>query len=364
MDKLKRYIDVIVPVTTCTLRCHYCYITHRRLFGGALPHFSYTPEQFRGALSQKRMGGVCMFNFCGGGETLLAPEILGYIRTILEEGHYATIVTNATVDRAFDEMETWDKELLERLFFKFSYHYLELKKRNLFPTFFRNIKRMREAGASFTLEATPSDELVAFIDDMKAQSVREVGAWCHISVPRYEHDFSEIPLLTKMTPEQFYETWRVFDSPLFEYKWSVFGKKQTGFCYAGDWTGFLAMGEKTCRLAQCYCSLDSVDIFKHPKKPLKCHVVGHQCQIPHCFNAHAFLSFGTIPERNDPTYDVLRDRVCADGSTWLRPKMKAFMAQRLRDNNVAYSPAQQWRADAWMRTMAFLRKVKHRVERK
>ena len=358
MDKLKKFIDVIVPVTTCTLRCHYCYITHKRLFGGVLPKFSYTADQFRQALSQKRLGGVCMFNLCGGGETLLPPEVPTYIKALLEEGHYVMVVTNATVDRAFDEFEKWPKELLERLFFKFSYHYLELKGRNLFECFFRNIRRMRDAGASFTLEATPSDELVPYIDEMKEQSMREVGAWCHISVPRYEHDFSEIPLLSKMAPEDFKRTWSVFDSAFFDYKFSVFGKKQTGFCHAGDWTGFLVMGTESCAFKQCYCSMDSVDIFKDVSKPLKCHVVGHCCQIPHCFNAHAFLSFGAIAERNDPTYDILRNRVCADGSEWLKPRMKEFMQQRLRDNNLPYSTLARLRTDLWMRCVVAKRKVR------
>ena len=39
MDKIKRFIDCYVPVTTCTLRCHYCYITHHRLFDNKLPTF-------------------------------------------------------------------------------------------------------------------------------------------------------------------------------------------------------------------------------------------------------------------------------------------------------------------------------------
>ena len=71
-----------------------------------------------------------MFNLCGGGETLLPPEMPDYIRALLDEGHYVMVVTNAMVDHSFDVMEKWPKEILERLFFKFSYHFLELKKRN------------------------------------------------------------------------------------------------------------------------------------------------------------------------------------------------------------------------------------------
>lgn len=61
MEKLKRFIDIYVPVTTCTLRCHYCYITHHRLFDGPLPKFKISPDDFGKALSHDRLGGgyVC-----------------------------------------------------------------------------------------------------------------------------------------------------------------------------------------------------------------------------------------------------------------------------------------------------------------
>ena len=55
----------------------------------------------RKALSKERLGGICLINFCGGGETLLPPEIVKYIRVLLEEGHYIMIVTNATVSKRF-----------------------------------------------------------------------------------------------------------------------------------------------------------------------------------------------------------------------------------------------------------------------
>ena len=60
MDKIKRFIDIYVPVTTCTLRCHYCYITQYLLFNGLLPKFNFSPEHVRKALSKERLGGpVC-----------------------------------------------------------------------------------------------------------------------------------------------------------------------------------------------------------------------------------------------------------------------------------------------------------------
>lgn len=354
MEKIKRFIDIWVPVTTCTLRCHYCYITHNRLFGGPLPKFKYDVNTFRKGLSKERLGGICMINFCGGGETLLPPEMPQYIEALLAEGHYVMVVTNATVDKAFDEIEKFPKEYLERLFFKFSYHYLELKKRNLFDRFFHNIRRMREAGASFTLEATPSDELIPFINEMKALAIKEVGAVNHVTVARDEHDLSVIPILTKMSPEEYRKTWSTFNSEFFDYKFSVFTKKRTEFCYAGDWTLFYNMG--TGELHQCYRSLFSQNIMDDVNKPIIFKAIGHHCQQPHCYNAHAFLTFGAIPEHEAPTYAAIRNRVCQDGSEWLKPRMKAFMEERLKYANEEYSAAKKASIDKEMRLLELKQK--------
>lgn len=357
---MKRFIDVWVPVTTCTLRCHYCYITHHRLFDSKLPKFKYCPEIFRKGLSKERLGGVCMFNLCGGGETLLPPEMPKYIRALLEEGHYVMVVTNATVDKAFNEMSEWPKDLLDHLFFKFSYHFIELKKRNLYEKFFSNVRKMRDAGASFTLEATPSDELIPYIEEMKALAVQEVGAVCHITVGRDEHNMSTIPILSQMTPVEYYNTWKVFDSEFFEYKFSVFSQKRTEFCYAGDWTLFLDMGSGI--LHQCYCSLFNQNIFEDVSKPIKFKAIGHFCQQPHCYNAHAFLTFGAIPEHESPTYATIRNRICVDGSEWLKPKMKVFMECRLKNANNEYSDSKKVLMDTEMWFLEKWTKLRGKLE--
>ena len=360
MDKLKRFIDIYVPVTTCTLRCHYCYITHHRLFNGALPKFKWDPETFAKGFAKERMGGTCMINMCGGGETLLPPDMPKYIRALLAEGHYVMVVTNATVDRAFDEIAQFPKEYLDRLFFKFSYHYMELKKRNLFDKFFTNIRKMRDAGASFTLEATPSDELIPYIDEMKSLSVKEVGAVCHVTVARDEHDMGTLPILTKMSADEYKKTWSTFKSEFFDYKFSVFLQKRTEFCYAGDWTLWLDMS--TGVLHQCYCDLYGQDMFEDISKPLVFKAIGHHCQQPHCYNAHAFLTFGAIPEHISPTYAEIRNRVCKDGTEWLQPRMKAFMSQKLKENNFEYSSKEKEIIDDEMSILERRKKKKQVVD--
>lgn len=358
MDKLKRFIDIYVPVEACTLRCHYCYITHHRLFANKLPEFKYDVETFRKGLSKERLGGTCLLNFCGGGETLLPPELPQYLKAVLEEGHYVMVVTNATIDRAFNEISQFPKELLDRLFFKFSYHYLQLKEHNLFDRFFSNIRKVRDAGASFTLEVTPSDELIPYIEELKELAIKEVGATPHITVARDEHDMSSLNILTKMSREEYEKTWRNFNSKLFEYKFSIFGKKRKEFCHAGDWTAGLDMGSGTLR--QCYNSLYNQNIFDDINKPIKFKPIGCLCLQPHCFNGHAWLALGTIPEHKAPTYCELRNKVCQDGSEWLRPQMKAFMSQKLYENNKDYS----WQRKKLINIEMLLRKIAIKVPHK
>lgn len=345
-DRLVKFFDICVPVETCNLRCHYCYITQKRLFAKSLPKFSYGPREFAKALAVDRLGGLCMLNFCGGGETLLPPEMPEYVEAALSAGHYVMVVTNGTVGKSFERLSKLPKEYLDRLFFKFSYHFLELKSRNLTDQFFANVKMMRDAGASFTVEATPTDELVPYIDEMKRRTMEEVGAWCHLTVPRSEKDMSRIPLMTKMSQEEFYQTWKVFNSALFEYKFSVFGKKTMNFCYAGKWSYLLDMSSGM--LMQCYGGCGIQNLYENMGRPLREVPIGHFCQMPHCFNSHAFHAFGDVPAVAAPSHAILRNRVCADGTEWLKPRMKRFMMQNMGSNNSPYSLPMKMLADAYV----------------
>lgn len=353
MDKIKRFIDFYIPVESCTLRCHYCYITHHRLFDNKLPDLKYSAQQVRRALSLKRMGGPCLINMCGGGETLLPPLVVEYIRQLLEEGHYVSVVTNATASKRFEQIAQFPHELLERLFFKFSYHYLELKERNLLDTFFRNVKLMRDAGASFTLEATPSDELIPFISEMKTVAIDNVGAACHVTVARDEREQDDLPILSKYPRDEYKKIWDSFDSEFFRFKLSIFGVKRREFCYAGSWSFWL--DGRTGNMSQCYCSHFNQNIMDNPDKPIHFIPVGNNCNQYHCYNGHAFLTFGNIPELKTQTYAELRNRICKDGSEWLRPQMKSFMSTRLYDSNVEYGTIRKLYVNIFIKVYSIIR---------
>ena len=339
MDKIKKFIDLFVPVTTCTLRCHYCYITHKHLFGGPLPTFQYSPEYVRKALSKERLGGTCLINMCGEGETLLPPNILDYVKELCAEGHYVMVVTNATVDKRFVEISTWPRELTKHLFFKFSYHYLEFKKKNLLDKFYNNVRKARQAGCSFTIEATPSDELIPYIDEMIESCRENLGAVNHVTVARDERLSGELPILTDLSMDEYQKVWNVYNSNFFTYKMSIFGQKREEFCYAGAWS--LRVNLATGDAQQCYCSYISQNIFQDLSKPIIFKPIGNNCKMLHCYNGHAFLVLGMIPELKAPTYGEIRNRQCNDGSEWLQPAMKAFMETKLYESNDEYSSKQK-----------------------
>ena len=352
---IRRYIDVSVPVESCTLRCHYCYITTHRKFASKLPKFKYSPQRFRAGLSRERLGGACFLSFCGGGETLLPPEMPAYFRELLEEGHYVGVVTNGTVDRAFEEILKFPSAFLKRMFFKFSFHYFELKERGLTAKFFANVKRMREAGSAVTVEITPSDELIPHIEEVKKVCLEYAGAWPHVSVARDEREMSVLPILTSLSRDEYIKAWSSFDSELFRFKMTVFGKRLPHFCYAGDWTFNLDMGSGELR--QCYFSIYSQNIFDDISKPIKFKAIGHHCLEPHCHNAHVFLGYGDMPELDGTRYDKERNRTCADGTEWLNDEFKDVMHHRLSDANKEYSNIKKVVCDVEM----LVRKLKRRA---
>lgn len=334
MDRIKRFIDCYIPTQTCNLRCHYCYITQNRKFNNKLAEFAYSRETICKALSKERLGGTCLLNFCAGGETLLSSEVLPLVRSLIEEGHYAMIVTNGTLKKRFDEVATWPKEVLERLFFKFSFHYLELKRLDLLELFFNNVNLMKQMGASFTVEITPTDELIPYIDEVKAICMEKLGTLCHVTVARDDRT-DGIDVLTKYNFEEYKKIWGQFNSELFAFKTEIFYQKRNEFCYAGDWSAYLNLG--TGALRQCYCGKLLGNIYEDVNKPIPFAAIGEQCTQPHCYNGHVFLTLGNIPELQTPTYAQMRNRVCSDGSEWLKPQMRALMSSKLSDSNKEYS---------------------------
>lgn len=54
--------------------------------------------------------------------------------------------------------------------------------------FLDNIEMVRDAGCSFSLELTPADYYIPYIDEIKRISIGRFDAPCHITVARKETD--------------------------------------------------------------------------------------------------------------------------------------------------------------------------------
>ncbi|MDR0443436.1 MAG: radical SAM protein [Treponema sp.] len=366
IKKLKRFFDVYVPIENCNLRCDFCYITQRRLFKNKKVSFKYSAQHIGKALSQERLGGICHFNLCGGGETLIPKEIVGIIRAILEQGHFIMVVTNGTMFNRFDEFIEFPAELKDRVGFKLSFHYLEFKRLDIMQKWFDNVNRVRNAGMSISVEITPTDELIPHIDDIKKVCLENVGALCHVTVARDNTKPYELPIMTKLSREEYEKTWGDdFDTPMNHFKMQTFNVKRNEFCYAGAWSGYINIGSGS--MTQCYASYYSQNIFEKIEKPIEFLPVGHNCSVPHCYNSHAFLTLGLIPEMVTPSYSQIRDREIQDTkfayTHWLTDSMRKFLSGRLVNENVLLSEEEKRNANKKNRKLK-IRNIFRRIFRK
>lgn len=137
--------------------------------------------------------------------------------------------------------------------------------------------------------------------------------------------------LTSMSRKEYESVWRKFDSTMFDFKLDIFQKKIDNFCYAGVWTLYVDLGTGASK--PCYGQLSNQNIFNNPEQPIIFNPVGKHCRQPYCYNGHAFLTLGVIPELETPTYADIRNRVCEDGREWLSKEVKDAFSQKLADNN-------------------------------
>jgi len=331
---IKRFLEVYIPTEKCNLTCSYCYISQEGGMSDKITPIGHTPAEIRRALSVKRLGGICLLNFCAGGETLLGEDLLPVIHELLKEGHYIQIVTNGTITKRFLEISTWSSELLDHIFFKFSFHYIELKERGCLDVFFDNVQLMRGKGCSISVEVMPHDALIPYIDEIKEICLQRVKALPHLTVGR-DNSTEELALLSAFTKEEYENVWKSFDSEMFRYKMSVFGKDQRQFCYAGEWSCSLRID--TGDVHQCNGLMFLDNIYENIEGQIHFRAVGNRCPYSHCWNCHAYLCLGVIPEVDAPTYAAMRDRKCTDGSRWLTSSFGEFFNQKLKDNNIEYS---------------------------
>ena len=349
MDKIKRIINVIVPMTICNLKCHYCYLSQTESFDKNIPKLEYDLDTIKECLTLQRLGGPCIMNLCAVGETLMAPYIVELSKNLLENGNYVTIVTNGTIEKKIKEFTKISSDLKKHLFFKFSYQYLELKRLNMLDTFFKNIKLIKDNNISFSIELTANDESIKFIEDLKELCKKNVGFCPHIIESRNNND--GFKKLTKLKNDEHMENWKKFDSPLIEFQDKIWGEKRKEFCYAGDWifTLYLQNGN----IAPCFGGGPIIqNIFENPNEPIHFKAIGCKCPWSHCYAAYVLLTLGAIPELDTPLYSELRNRIDKNGKECLQKEMKYFMSSKFIESNVEYNQDAK-NIINWIREMDF-----------
>lgn len=358
---MKKYLDVAVPIKVCNFKCHYCYISLLDQFQARLEKFPHSVAEIRKALSKERWGDEVYINLCAGGETLLLEDSVELIRALLEEGHYIAIVTNGSMTKRFDEIVQFPSELRERIFFKFSYHYLELKRMNLFDVFFNNVRKVREAGCSFTIEVTPNDELIPYIDEMKELCRKELGAIPHNTIARDDRT-GGINILSDLSQQEYENTWNALDSELFRYKMHLYHHKVKTYCYAGDWSAYINL--ITGDITPCNCGPVFGNIYEWDK-PVPKMAMGTHCELPYCYNGHGWISMGVAPEEKHPVYTELRNRICEDGTEWITDTYKQFWQAQLFTTNKTYTDAEKQMMDKkYKKLTSKPRKLLRKIARK
>lgn len=338
--KIKKFIDIHIPVTVCNLECSYCYVAHDHMRNTKPTPFKYSAREIGQALTAERLGGICHINMCGLGETLIPPQVVDITRELLSNGHYIFIVTNGTLTKRFEEFAQFPDDYKKRLGFKFSFHYLEFKKKKLLEAFYHNVELVRKAGCSISVEMTPDDELEPYIDEIKEECLKHFGAYCHVTIPR---DVTQpgFKLQSKHSMEEFKKIWGTFESDMFDFKLSTWEQKRHEYCYAGAWSGLLNIGNG--QLTACYGSKIIQNIFDEPTKPIDFIAVGKSCMLEHCYNGHSLLALGVIPSINWCRYSAERDRINKnDGKHWLTDEMRSFLSGRLEDDNEQFTTKEKW----------------------
>ena len=172
MEKIKRFVECLIPVTLCNLKCSYCYVIQRDNRKNKMAELKYSPEQIGEAMKKKRWGGICYFSICGAGETTIQKDIENIIYNILKNGHYVNITTNGTLKKRLERILEVNKKYISHLHFSFSFHYLELKRMKMIDTFFENVNMVKNSGASILVQINLCDEYVPYLEKIKNQQIK------------------------------------------------------------------------------------------------------------------------------------------------------------------------------------------------
>ena len=335
LNIIKKFIDITLEeVTVCNFKCEYCFVWRKQKLKTNNIMSEHTVAEMISAFSKTKLGGVCFINICAKGETTLAPQLVEFIEGLLEQGHYVSIVTNGTVKKTINKILQLPDMYLKRFFFKISFHMLELKTTNLMNVFWENIQNIKKSCCSYTIEITPSDDIIQYVPEIKSMFMNKMdGAMPHITFTR-DSKKGELDLLSNKSLDEYIKIWGEFNSELFELKTRLYGKKIKEICYTGSWCYIVNLYSgniKACYGQEVIGNIYDRNMNEFPNVPTKCN-----CKMPYCFNGHSFVAWGGIPGINEKYYVDVRDRVDFQKQHWVKEPMYSFMKHKLYESNYDY----------------------------
>jgi len=357
MEKIKRFIECLMPYYNCNIKCDYCYVVQGNYRGKKGLQFDYPLDVMKRALTKERFGGMCFFSICAGGETLAPPQTVPIVKMLLENGHFVNVTTNGTLAKRIDELCALPTEYRAMLHLSCSLHYLELKRTGLLDVFFDNVTKLKTAGISFFIQTAVYDGYESYADEIRRLCIERAGAMPQAYVTR-RNEKNGYSYFGELSDEKYIALGRSFDSPLFEFTLENFMKRQKGFCYAGDWSFILDLGSGI--LTKCYSGEGRQQIFSAPEKPIRFEAIG-RCRSIYCVNSSHFMSQGIIPGVPALSYGELRNRPAAG---WYNDTARELLTGRLYESNRQYSRVK--RLEIWAKEMlagCFLRPLWRRFKR-
>ena len=191
-----------------------------------------------------------------------------------------------------------------------------------------------ESPCSYTIEITPYDRLIPYIPEIKEIFQDKAnGAMPHISFAR-DSTKDDYDLLSDLTIEEYERIWGQFDSKMFALKKKLYNRQISQYCYAGNWTFNVSL--QSGNMQQCYRQKKFYSILSNSDSPIPVATVGHECAMKYCFNGHAFIAWGAVPEIDCDSYLEMRDRTDNEGNHWIKPLYARAMQQKLYENNFLY----------------------------
>lgn len=326
---MRRFIECLTTNTNCNLKCSYCYLIQQNRRTNKNATFNYSPEHIGKALSIKRLGGVSLISITASGETFIPKEIPLIAKEILKQGHFLNITTNGTLTKQINHFLSETEGFHDHIHISFSFHYVELKKRDLINVFFHNIKTIRDAGCSILLQINLVDEYLPYWNEIKELSLKYVGALPQVALTRREIDNGKFEIFSDLPVEIYKQKGEEMQSPLFDFTVRNFNVKRNEFCYAGWWSATLNMD--TGELTGCYGLGKKQNIFIDLNKKIVFSPIGRNCTHRYCFNSSHFISQGIIPSLLPlPSYGELRNR---EQAHWYTDVMKDFLYQQFEQVN-------------------------------